>query len=565
MTNKAVARHLKLAADLIELTGGNAYRARAYASAARRVEQMPEAIASLDSPDALTELAGIGKGIAAEVGVLLEAGALPAVTEILQTLPPGLLDVLRVKGLGPKKVRALWTALDVTSLDDLEAAAVAGRVADLPGFGMKTQQNVLDQIERLQAYAGKAHHAQVWDEVEALLRALRAAEGVGQADAAGAFRRQLEVVDRVEVVVEARPEVVQAALAGLGLAVEDAGDGTLRGPLPIGLPLVVHPAAAKHYGRVLWAATGSEAHVAAFVDRFGMPGDTDREAVIYTSAALPVVPPALREGTGELDAAEGGTLPDLLSVEDFRGTLHNHTTASDGAASLREMAEAARALGLEYLGIADHSQSLKIANGLSVERLEAQLDEIAALNAEYEAEGVAFRVFSGSECDILREGELDYPDPVLERLDVVVASIHSLFKLPVEEQTARLVRAAEHPHVDILGHLTGRLLLRRDGYAVNHEAVIDACARTGTALELNANPWRLDLDWRWLRRATDAGVPIAINPDAHSTAELENVRWGVSVAQKGWLTAEQCLNTKSAEAFAAWLAHRRREGARMPE
>ena len=553
MTNTAVARHLKLAADLIELTGGNAYRARAYASAGRRIEQMPEAVEALAGADELTDLVGIGEGLAAEVGELLETGALPAVTEILQTLPPGLLDVLRVKGLGPKKVRTLWTELDVTSLDALEAAAVAGRIAELPGFGKKTQQNVLDQIERLQAYAGKAHYAQVYDEVEALLRGLRAAEGVARAEAAGAFRRQLEVVEAVEVVVEAGAAAARKALAGLGVPVEADGDGTLRGPLPFGLPLVVHPATHDHFGRVLWAATGAEAHVEAFVERYGMPHEAAAEEVVYTSVGLPFVPPALREGTGELEAAAAGALPRLLTVEDLRGTLHNHTTASDGAATLREMAEAARALGLEYIAICDHSQSLRIANGLSVERLMGQLDEIEQLNAEYADQGVAFRVLSGTECDILRDGDLDYPDDVLEKLDLVVASIHSLFKLPEAEQTARLVRAAEHPHVDVLGHPTGRLLLRRDGYAIDHEAVIAACARTGTALELNANPWRLDVDWRWLRRATAAGVVIAINPDAHATHELENVRWGVSVAQKGWLTPAQCLNTKSAEALAAWL------------
>ncbi|HLT47864.1 MAG TPA: helix-hairpin-helix domain-containing protein [Rubricoccaceae bacterium] len=557
MTNKAVARHLKLAADLIELTGGNAFRARAYASAARRIEQLPEAVEALASADELTDVAGVGKGLAAEVAELIETGRLPAVTEILQTLPPGLLDVLRVKGLGPKKVRTLWQELEVTSLDALEAAAVAGRIAELPGFGKKTQQNVLDQIERLQAYAGKAHYAQVADEVEALLRALRASEDVGRADVAGAFRRQLEVVEAVEVVVEASAEAATRALAALGVAVQPDGDGVLRGPLPFGLPLVVHPATRAHYGRVLWAATGSEAHVEAFVERHGMPGETGDEEVVYTSAGLPFVPPALREGTGEIEAAAEGRLPHLITVEDFRGTLHNHTTASDGTASLREMAEAARALGLDYIAICDHSQSLKIANGLSVERLMAQVEEIERLNAEYAAAGVGFRVFSGTECDVLRDGALDYPDDVLERLDFVVASIHSLFKLGVEEQTARLVRAAENPHVDVLGHPTGRLLLRRDGYAIDHEAVIEACARTGTALELNANPWRLDVDWRWLRRATEAGVLVAINPDAHSTGELENVRWGVSVAQKGWLTPEQCLNTRSTEAFAAWLDGRR--------
>ena len=272
MTNKAIARHLKLAADLIELTGGNAFRARAFASAARRIERMDEALAILAAEGSLTEVEGIGKGLAADVEQLLETGRLDAVTTILETLPPGLLDVLRVKGLGPKKVRTLWTELDVTSLDDLEAAAVAGRIADLPGFGAKTQQNVLDQIEQLQAYAGKAHTAQIADEVEEFVQRLRAADGIGRAEAAGTFRRQFEIVDRIDLVAEGTPQAIWAALNGTTLLLDDDGATPVRGVLPSGLALAVHPAEPGAFGRVLWAATGSEAHVEAFVSRYGLPG-----------------------------------------------------------------------------------------------------------------------------------------------------------------------------------------------------------------------------------------------------------------------------------------------------
>lgn len=558
MTNKAVARHLSLAADLITLTGGNPFRARAFGSAARRAEQLEEPVAALAAAGTLPEVQGFGKGLAADIATLVETGRLPVVAEILATLPPGLLDVLRVKGLGPKKVRTLWQELDITSVDALEAAAVAGRIAALPGFGAKTQQNILDQIERLQAYAGKARYAEVYDEVSALVGALRAAPGVARAEVAGAFRRQLGIVDAVVVVVSGDPDAIREALAAQSASGLHAdGDGVLRGQLPFGLSLAVHRAAPEAFGRVLWAATGSEAHVAQFVERFGMPGDTAEEDVLYTAEGLAPVPPALREGDDELDRAADGTLPTLLTVADLRGSLHNHTTYSDGTHTLREMADAARALGLEYLGICDHSQSLKIAHGLEVERLMDQLDEIAALNAAYaEDGGPPFRLLSGSECDLLADGALDYPDEVLERLDVVVASIHSHFRLDEAAQTARLVAAAESPHVDILGHPTGRLLLRRDGYPIDHEAVLAACAATDTAVEINANPWRLDLDWRWVRRALDLGVLLSINPDAHATGELENVRWGVAVAQKGGLTADRCLNAFSADALLDWLHHR---------
>ncbi|NNF58429.1 MAG: DNA polymerase/3'-5' exonuclease PolX [Rhodothermaceae bacterium] len=552
-TNRAIARQLKLAADLIELTGGNAFRARAFGSAARRIERLEESVPALVAEGTLTDVAGVGQSLAADIAEFLDTGQFPAVAELLATLPPGLLDVLRVKGLGPKKVRVLWQDLDITSLDDLEAAAVAGRIAALSGFGAKTQQNVLDQIELLQSYAGKAHTAQIADEVEELVEALRTTAGIARAEAAGRFRRQFELVEDIDLVAEGSPEAIRDTLAARGVQFESAAHAPLRGTLPSGMRLAVHPAEAGTFGRVLWAATGSEAHVEQFVDRYGLPGDTDDEATLYTSVGLPVVAPALREGTDELEAAANGALPRLVTVEDFRGSLHNHTTASDGAHTLREMGDAARAMGLEYLGICDHSRSLQVANGLSIERLMGQVEAIADLNADYAADGgPAFRILSGTECDILSDGALDFPDEVLEQLDIVVASIHSAFQLGIVEQTARLVGAAENPHIDILGHPTGRLLLRREGYAIDHDAVIAACAATGTALELNANPWRLDLDWRWVRRATAAGVLIAINPDAHATSELALVRWGVAVAQKGWLTPEQCLNTKSADDLLAW-------------
>ena len=265
----------------------------------------------------------------------------------------------------------------------------------------------------------------------------------------------------------------------------------------------------------------------------------------------------MREDDGELDAAADDTLPQLITVGDLRGTLHNHSTYSDGAHTLRQMAEAARAMGLEYFGVCDHSRSLQIANGLSIERLREQAEEVRALNAAFAADGgPPFRIFHGSECDILRDGSLDYPDDVLAELDFVVASIHSHFNMTEDEATERLIRAAEHPHVAILGHLTGRLLLSREGYPVDHSRVIAACAAHGVAIEVNANPYRLDIDWRYVREATAQGVPIAINPDAHAIDGLEDVQWGVAVARKGWLTPAQCLNAKSADDFAAWLSAR---------
>ncbi len=561
MTNKAIAQQLKLAGSLVELTGGNPFKARAYASSARALETLEQPAADLAKAGTLVNAQGIGKSIANDIVELLETGEISSSTEMLATIPPGLLDVLKVKGLGPKKVRTLWQELDITSLDDLEGAALAGRIATLSGFGKKTAENVLSSIEQLQAYAGKAHYGQVYDDIVKLISALEDSDGIDKVEATGAFRRQLDVVEIVELVVVGEGESIRRALSSSGCTVDDSNDETISGQTSFGLPIALHIASEAEFGNALWTTTGSGAHVEAFIDRFGSPEETDDEEMIYDLAGLRDIPPALRENMGELDVAEEDLLPELITLEDLRGTLHNHTTYSDGAHTLREMTGAARAMGLEYFGVCDHSRSLQVAHGLPIEKLMEQLDAIAKLNDEYANDGgPPFRIFSGTECDVLADGSMDYPDDVLEKLDVVVASIHTNFGLPEAKQTERMLNAAMNPHVDILGHLTGRLLLKRDGYPINHEAVISACAENNTCIEVNANPWRLDLDWRWIRRATDAGIPIAINPDAHSMEQLKLVRWGVMVAQKGWLTAEQCLNCKSADDLAAWL-HGRNDSA----
>ena len=555
MTNKAIAQQLKLAGNLVELTGGNPFKARAYASSARSMETLEQPAADLAKAGMLEDAYGIGKSIAGDIEELLETGEISAATEMLSTIPPGLLDVLNVKGLGPKKVRALWQELDIVSLDDLEGAAVAGRLATLPGFGKKTAENVLKSIEQLQAYAGKAHYGQVFDDITGIVEALQGVDGIENVEATGDFRRQLEVVDRVELVVEGDQNSILDALSSSGSVMqrpEDGGD--FCGQTSFGLPITVHLAAEESFGNILWTTTGSDAHVEAFIERYGEPEDTDDEELIFDNAGLRDIPPALREGAGELKAAEEDILPDVLTLEDMKGTLHNHTTYSDGAHTLREMTSAARAMGLEYFGVCDHSRSLQVAHGLSIEKLMEQLDAIVELNEEYASDGgPPFWIFSGTECDVLADGSMDYPDDVLEKLDVVVASIHTNFGLPETKQTERMLNAAANPHVDILGHLTGRLLLKRNGYPIDHAAVIEACAEHNTCIELNANPWRLDLDWRWIRQATDVGILIAINPDAHAMEQLKLVRWGVMAAQKGWLTAEQCLNTKSADELADWL------------
>ncbi|MEP0548393.1 MAG: helix-hairpin-helix domain-containing protein [Rhodothermales bacterium] len=557
MTNKGIARRLKLTADLIELTGGNAFRARAYGSAARTVDRMDEAVLQLVERDEMTDVQGIGKGIAADITALVTTGSFETLDELVETLPPGLLDVLRVKGLGPKKARALWTGLGVTTLDDLEEMATTGRIAELDGFGKKSQDTILDNVHQLKRYRARRRYFDALGAVAPLMQALRTNPAVERAELAGDIRRRLETVATADLVVVGDADALRVVLAHHAAATDPTDGAFFAGTLPDGLSIRVFHAEADDFARAWWQRTGSAKHVAAFTERFGEPEAAADEAAIYERHGLAFVEPELREGDGELDAAADDALPHLITVGDLRGTLHNHSTYSDGAHTLKQMAEAARAMGLEYFGVCDHSRSLQIANGLSVERLREQADEVRQLNAAFAADaGPPFRIFHGSECDILRDGSLDYPDDVLAELDFVVASIHSHFNMTEDEATERLTRAAEHPHVSILGHLTGRLLLSREGYPVDHSRVIAACAAHGVAIEVNANPYRLDIDWRYVREATAQGVMIAINPDAHAVDGLKDVQWGVAVARKGWLTPAQCLNVKSIDGFAVWLAAR---------
>jgi DNA polymerase (family 10) len=485
----------------------------------------------------------------------VQSGTFDLHDELLNAIPPGLPEVLKVKGLGTKRTRRLWQELGITSLDELESAAEADRITSLSGFGAKTQANILENVQQLRAYESQWRLADAWSAAAPVLETLRGLEAVERAVPTGALRRGCETVEEIALLAATdAPAAVRDGLADYVEADVTAADGVLTTPLPDGAPLRLHLTTAARFGTDWWRTTGSAAHCAAFEAEYGAPGPHPDEDALFAAAGLSPIPPELRENSDELDAAARDALPDLLTVEDLRGSLHNHSTYSDGAASLRTMAEAARDLGVDYFGICDHSQSLQIAQGLAPDEVRRQHEEVQSINeALAGGDGASVRVFHGIESDILKDGSLDYDDEVLSLLDFVVASVHTGFNMTEDEATTRVVRAVENPHTRILGHPTGRLLLVREGYPLDHERVIEACAEHNVALELNANPYRLDLDWRWVRRATDRGVLISINPDAHATDELEYVRWGVRVGRKGWLTAEHCLNAKSLPAFVDWL------------
>lgn len=543
MTNEEIAAALKQTGQLIELTGGNAFRARAFENAARTLGRLEESVRTRAVEGTLTEIDGIGDGLAEDVRSLVETGSFPGRDELLDELPEELPDLLRIKGLGTKKVRAIWQELDVHSLDGLEEAARSGRLTGLSGFGPKTRDRVLEQIELVRSYMGRSLLPEAVREGESLCAELEALDDVRRAVPAGAARRAMETVSELVIVCATERA--------------DRIDGVLPDRSDSGLPVRVHAVPPESFGTELWLHTGSSAHVERFRERYGTPGTHATEEELYAEAGLSLVPPELREDRGELGRAEGEQPRRLLEISDLAGSVHAHTTYSDGSHTVEEMAQAARRLGRSYLVISDHSQSLQVAGGLGPEEVRRQRREIDALNEAWASRGVSsFRLFAGIESDVLPDGSLDYSDRVLAEFDVVIASVHSRFEMDRAEATDRIIRAVSNPHTDILGHPTGRLLLRREGYPLDHERIIAACAEQEVAIELNANPRRFDLDWRWIAAAAEAGVPISINPDAHNTDQLRYERWGVRVARKGGLTASDCLNARPVEAFERWLSRR---------
>lgn len=510
----------------------------------------------------LKGIKGIGDALAQKINELATTGKLEFYENLKGEFPPGVFDLFDLQGLGPKKVKALYEKLGVASTGQLKAACESGQVAELAGFGKKTAEKILESIAYREQNAGRYRQNQVAGFVELVSAFLQGLPEVGQVGVAGSWRRGKETLHDLDfIVTTTEPEGVMGAFVGAefveGVIANGATKSSVR--LATGVQCDLRAVSAAEFPFALQYFTGSKEHnvalrgraqkmgytlneyrLAAAKDGVEEAGGIVDEAGVYRALGLEWIEPALRENTGEIEAAEEGGLPKLLEIENLRGTFHNHTTASDGEATLREMADAARELGLQYLGIADHSKSSFQANGLDEGRLLAQVAEIGALNAGYDGE--AFRVFSGTECDILKDGSLDFSDEVLGQLDYVVASVHNVFNLPEAEMTARLIRAIENPHVRMLGHLSGRLLLRREPYAVDVAAVIDAAAETGTIIELNASPWRLDMDWRWWKLAKEKGVKCSINPDAHSTGGLKDLFYGVRIARKGWLEKGDVVN-----------------------
>jgi len=561
MTKDQVAASLREIGTILELNGENPFKCRAYLNAARTLETSPTDLTELVRTNRLGELPGIGDALREKITTLVTTGKLPYLEELRTTIPSGLLSLLDLPGLGPKKLRILRDQLKIESIEALTKACQDGRLASLDGFGEKTATNLLDSIQRRATYSKLHRLGTALPAAQSLLTHLRECPSVNQAEIAGSLRRGKEIVKDLDLIASSNKpkEVMKAFISAPNVEKVIAHGETkssviLAGGIPCDLrvvPTEVWPTALAHF-------TGSKEHNIALrqraIDRglhlseWGLlkgksktPLKLKDEKDLHKALGLAFIPPELREDSGEIAAAEKDELPDLLTRDQLRGCLHNHTLASDGQDTLAAMAQAAAELGLEWLGIADHSKSSFQANGLDVKRLEKQIEEIQSLNSKKPK----CTLLSGTECDILKGGKLDFPDSLLKELDYVVASVHSGFTSDEKEMTDRILRAIENPHVTCLGHLTGRLLLEREAYPVNIPKILDAAAANGTWIELNANPWRLDLDWRWWHKARDLGILCCINPDAHKTSHLRFLDFGVTLARKGWLRAQDVVNTRT--------------------
>ncbi|RYD33622.1 MAG: histidinol-phosphatase [Verrucomicrobiaceae bacterium] len=552
VTRENLAEVLEEIALLLELKAENPFKIRAYRQGAEAVRAFDGDIVQRAADNELAGIKGIGDALRDKLHELASTGTLQFHQKLRAEFPAGLFELFDLQGIGPKKIKVLHETLGVGSIADLKALCEGGTVAKLPGFGEKTQAKILEAIALRSSVADTFLMGSVNPLVEEILELLRMHPEVTRVAVAGSFRRGKETVHDVDFLVATKEPATKASIR-----------------LKSGIQADLRAVSNKQFPFALQYFTGSKEHNVAIrslalkkglsLNEYGFTPvnpeapaaipEVNEEADIYQALGLQFIPPELRENRGEIEAATDQALPRLIQLENLRGTFHNHTTASDGHNTLEEMAEEAMDLGLQYLGIADHSKSSFQANGLDEIRLLEQVGKIREMNAGWEH----FRLFSGTEVDILKDGSLDFDDSILAQLDYCVASVHSVFNLDEEEMTRRICRAMENEHVTMLGHVTGRLLLRRDEYKVNHAKIIDCAVATRTIIELNCSPKRMDMDWRWWRKARDQGVLCSINPDAHSTARIHHIGLGIRIARKGWLRREDVLNTRPVKEVEAFL------------
>jgi DNA polymerase (family X) len=524
MNNDDVCDALELTGKLMELHGENPFKTKAYASASYKLSKLRYDFNGKTAAE-IEGIEGIGKSISSKIIELLETGKIKDLECLLEKTPSGIIDMMGVKGLGVKKVGQLWEELGIESLGELLYACNENRLVSLKGFGAKTQAGIIASIEFKQANAQKVHYASAELMVKPLLEALKMQAGV-LVEVVGQIRRKCEVIDEIEILLSA-PKTQDTS--------------GIEATLP--LPIKYHVCATEEFQYHLFALSSTKEHQHQIGFENISVKEVSSEQAIYEQLGLPYMVPEIREGLREVELAKKSQLPRLIELSDLKGILHNHSTYSDGIHTLKEMGDYCQSLGYQYFGICDHSRSAGYAGGLNTDRVLEQQMEIDALNANYKD----FMILKGIESDILGDGSLDYPQDVLKTFDFIVASVHSNLKMDESKATERLIKAVENPYTSILGHPTGRLLLARPGYPIDHKKVIEACAANKVSIELNAHPYRLDIDWRWIYYCMEKNVRVSINPDAHHKAGFHDMYYGVCAARKGLLSKEFCLNALNLE------------------
>lgn len=553
MTNTEIAEHFLLLAQLMEIQGENPFKIKSYSNASDVIEEYPRELITI-ADEELYQIKGIGQAVGEKVRELQHTGKIGALQNILDVVPPGVVEMLKVKGLSPKKISTLWKVLDADHMDVIEKAALENRIAPIKGFGAKTQETIRTAI----AFYKKSLGYFLWAKAEAamlpVLQALQAAFPGHRFTPVGEMRRQLDTVGAVELLTDLPADDLKNFITGLpGFRVETEDPFSISATAAAQPVFIFHLSTKETYSYRLFTKTGNDEFVAAFVQQYNVPENAASEEEIFSLNHIAFISPALRETAAIIEKAKTGNLPQLIQPGDVKSVIHCHSTYSDGAATLEQMATAARDKGYEYLVISDHSQAAQYAQGLYPDKILKQHAEIDKLNKQLHP----FKIFRSIEADILADGNLDYTPEILSSFDLVIASVHSNLNMNQEKAMMRLLKAIENPFTTILGHMTGRLLLKRGGYPVDHKTIIDACVANKVVIEINANPRRLDLDWRWIAYALEKGALLSIDPDAHSVKGIDDIRFGVLAAQKGGVTLKDNLSSFTLEAFEQFLRERR--------
>ncbi len=545
MENKIIVRTLRLLSSLLELHNENPFKVKSVANAAFKVDKLPYPINTRSLAE-MEQVDGLGKSIAGKINELIQTNSIQELAELIKLTPPGIIEMMQIKGIGPKKILVIWKDLGIDTVGELYYACNENRLIEAKGFGLKTQEEIKQKIEFNMASNGRFLYAKVENLAEELLNLAKKEFNTEQIYITGQFRRKCEIIDSIDFLVlgQASEEIKERLILN-GLENAELNGQEIKCNTESGLSIYFSFCNSEELGKKLIIKTGSEEHINSIFSILGEADLKDKsEKQIYEVAGLSFIEPELREGTNEIELAKSNKLPELIEYADLKGSLHNHSTWSDGIHTLEEMSSYCRnELNLEYFGICDHSKSAFYANGLSELRVAAQHREIDELNLKL----APFKIFKGIESDILYDGSLDYSDEVLSSFDFVVASVHSILNMTEEKATERLIKAIENPYTTILGHPTGRLLLSRSGYPINHKKVIDACAASNVIIEINANPLRLDLDWRWHQYAISNGVLLSINPDAHRVEGHLDMKYGTLIARKGGISKLNCLNAMNLE------------------